>query len=642
MSVLLFILSIVLICIAHILRIYRWSLFIKIYEKPSFKVLTQALCGGYLLNNIVPYKLGDLFRVYFAGRKMKNKYALSFASVIMDRYLDVLFIGFVFLLFYFFRIGGREIGNSVLFYIRFSLFLLIIPCFIYIFKNFFKNLLLNCAKIFNLKIETALLTFIWAGISNFKDLFLRINKIKLLFITLGMWGLYFSSYYYYVKFLNSINVEISFINIFEMFFAQHNITETFNWALCNSSIIILQLFYLILPIFILLVFSFLLKNKKKIIKEDDTFIYLLPYMDSGDKLNFLENYFSNSKTKEYINNYLKINREISIVRDYSKGSKASTILAIKDGQLFWRKYTLEVDVDKLYQQILWLEKYKDILPLSNILFKEKSSIYCYYDMQYDSEAVEFFEYIHTNTGQKSWDILLQVINKLNKVLYSQAHTNADSETIAKYIDTKVTKNIEILKQSSVFKKLLQYDKLLINGQEYNNLSHYYKFLDKNYLTNIFKNDFYCPIHGDLTIENIIALRSKLTQDSFYLIDPNPDNIHNSPNLDLAKILQSIHGGYEFLVAVKEVSLNGNKVTFASKKSSAYEYLYSKLSQYLRDNFSPEQVRSIYFHEIIHWLRLLPYRIRKNEKNAIICFAQLVILLEELEEVFIKKDGLLNE
>lgn len=43
----------------------------------------------------------------------------------------------------------------------------------------------------------------------------------------------------------------------------------------------------------------------------------------------------------------------------------------------------------------------------------------------------------------------------------------------------------------------------------------------------------------------------------------------------------------------------------------------------------KQVRSIFFHEIVHWLRLLPYKIEKNGKRAILFYAGMVIVLNDV-------------
>ena len=140
---------------------------------------------------------------------------------------------------------------------------------------------------------------------------------------------------------------------------------------------------------------------------------------------------------------------------------------------------------------------------------------------------------------------------------------------------------------------------------------------------------YSAIHGDLTIENIICLISG----DFYIIDPNTGNIHESPNLDYAKLLQSLHGGYEFLMGQKELQINGSEVSFPYMRSGAYEYLYRYFDAWMSEHFPPEHIRSIYYHEIIHWLRLMPYKIEKDGRRAVLFYAGLIMAANDIIERF---------
>lgn len=67
MELIYFSLAIITILLAHGIRIYRWKQFICIYEKPNDANLLAALAIGYFLNFLLPYKMGDLARAYFAG-----------------------------------------------------------------------------------------------------------------------------------------------------------------------------------------------------------------------------------------------------------------------------------------------------------------------------------------------------------------------------------------------------------------------------------------------------------------------------------------------------------------------------------------------------------------------------------------------
>ena len=49
--------------LAHLVRTARWKLFINIYEKPNRRNLIQSISLGFLINNFIPFKLGDLFPI---------------------------------------------------------------------------------------------------------------------------------------------------------------------------------------------------------------------------------------------------------------------------------------------------------------------------------------------------------------------------------------------------------------------------------------------------------------------------------------------------------------------------------------------------------------------------------------------------
>ena len=111
------ILSILFLVIGHYIKILRMKKFIEIYEQPNDKNLLQALSLGYLINFFLPFKfIGEIFRSWFQGRKMKNGITFGLSSVIIDRFLDILVIILLFLLFYFLGFKQRIIKSSIIFY----------------------------------------------------------------------------------------------------------------------------------------------------------------------------------------------------------------------------------------------------------------------------------------------------------------------------------------------------------------------------------------------------------------------------------------------------------------------------------------------------------------------------------------------
>ena len=257
-------------------------------------------------------------------------------------------------------------------------------------------------------------------------------------------------------------------------------------------------------------------------------------------------------------------------------------------------------------------------------------------MLYKPTSIPLFEYIHSTPFEETWEMIENILKKLEEVLYTNKLRKADTESINKYIDLKVRDNIAKIYDSKILKKLLRYDEVIINGKSYKNLSYYLKYLSKEYLYNIFKDDIYSDIHGDLTIENIICNLNTM-EEKYYIIDPNSGNINNSANLDYAKILQSIHGGYEFMMRTYDISIEENQINFLFTKSQAYFYLYKKLNEYMNLKFKKEKIRSIYFHEIVHWLRLMPYKLKKDGKRALIFYSGLLMVLNDVIEKYGDRD-----
>lgn len=625
------IIAIALVCLAHFIRTLRWELFVKTYEKPNTKNLLQSLSIGYFINSFIPFKAGDLVRAWISGRKMKNGRGFALATVIVDRYLDILVVGILFAIFSIFKLGNAD---SVQFYMFLAAGVLVVTLLVYILRGYVKKILKSIASIFNARIEIRLLKFFWSLIWSFKDILKKISKARLLLETLGMWVLYLASYYCFAAFLSHQGSNVKWLDVFYMLFAKNSIhvgslgAVTVTTGILNSQMIWTGI-YLFAPIVILFIISLFFKAKnEEVDNSEEEYLNLIPQLDENERLSFLETYFSNER-REYIESYLKINQNILIIRDYSAGSNATTMLCMNNGKNFFRKYAFGADGDKLYQQIEWLQRFKDIIPLPDIMQYQKKDNFCYYDMPYDSQAVGLFDYAHSMPKENAWKFIKKATECLEKSLYKVNQRPADKATIDEYIKSKVNKNLDKIMNAKYLKRLMEYDDIIINGRSFHNLPYYLPYLSEEHLYDIFKNDTYSEIHGDLTIENIICTRNADGEDDFYIIDPNTGNVHDSSNLDYGKLLQSIHGGYEFLMATKNVSIERNRINFVFTKSEAYTYLYDMLDKYMREHFTKERVKSIYYHEIIHWLRLMPYKIEKNGKRVLLFYAGMLMVMNDV-------------
>ena len=607
------ILAMALLFSGHVVRIIRWEYFIKIYEKPEKGSLYRGLFLGYLINMILPFHLGEIGRAYVSGKKMKNGQSFSFVTVIIDRYLDVLFVGLIFLGLLAFNHTDRVVLHSSIMYVGMSAVLIVISLLIFFFSVTIKRITKAVASIFNENIEYHILGFVFSAINGFKDLFVNLSKLKVFGSTLVMWALYITSYYSFALFERGLNSESSLKEVFIGLFGNANVSSLGAKGFYSA----LHLFlFLMIPNIGLLLMSFFFKEE--CVDEDAKNV--LPLMRREERLRFLEDYFGNNR-REFLSDYLKLNRNVTIIRDYSAGSNASTMLCAADNLTFFRKFAFGNDAKTLKRQCEWIEEHGKI-KLPDIINRAEENSSFLYDMPYDPEAMTLFSYVHAKGATQGFLMLENMLKDLSEELYC----NEIGADLDEYIHSKVTNNLKLLNSYKRFVKLSEADTIIINGVEHKNLKYYLSFLEEDKIKKILANDNISECHGDFTLENIIVCG-----EDYYFIDPNPNAKFGSINLDLGKILQSVHSGYEFRRLVSNVEQKGNRIDFFMTSSHAYHEFYEMYRNYLNDNYDEKFVQSVYMHEIIHYLRLLPYRI--ESANFAVFYAAFIEILADYEKMW---------
>lgn len=631
MTAMFFCMAVLAMVVGHIFKVKRWGLFISVYEEPSESDLLNAMTLGHTLNAILPIRIGDLIRVLRAGRKVRNGYSFALATVLVDLYIDVITVGAMFFGLLLIGKGGerlRKVAQIYMVIFILAVFVVVIGVF---FRRCIKKIIRSIAGVFNEGIEFRILYVSYLCIASFKDIVKEIDHTRFLLYTLGTWSGYVASYVIFAEAVQRYGFYYSTSDIFTTLFSEASLYKI------ETGLMPFWAAYLVLPLFICWILSSYHERKEV---AEKPFVLTLPQMNQRDRLAFLKTYYEDEK-REHIQAYLTLNRDVTVVEDNSAGSNASTLLVMKpDGNMFFRKYAFGKDGDKLQEQIDWIEDHQFDIPLPVVTEKHKGSNYVTYDMHSYGRTTGLFKYIHTMPVEKSWFILREVLEDIGKRLHVKNLRAADLGSIEKYINTKVNKNISALLADRYIEQLEQYNNIIVNGVSLRTLKHYRNMLDKEHMETVFAHDVYSDIHGDLTVENIVCVadageidglkygRRKIPK-TYYLIDPNTGNIHDSPFLDYAKLLQSLHGNYEFLMMVTEVAIDKDRVNFFMSKSDAYARTYELYRQYLSEKFSEEEVLSIYYHEAVHWLRLMPYKVRKNEKTAVVFYAGLLSVLNDI-------------
>lgn len=81
--------AILVVPIAQAARAYRWGLLFYPDPSPGFGRLFSALSIGYLVNTILPARLGDIVRAVLIGGRQGQRVTQSLSTVVVERALDV-------------------------------------------------------------------------------------------------------------------------------------------------------------------------------------------------------------------------------------------------------------------------------------------------------------------------------------------------------------------------------------------------------------------------------------------------------------------------------------------------------------------------------------------------------------------------
>jgi len=618
------IIAIISLLVGHLLKVYRWRLFIELYESPSIGVLLKSLSVAHAINFVIPFHVGDIYRIIYSGKHFVNGIKFSLSTVIIEHYIDLIILaGICSILF---LLGHNTIGTMVMFAaIASTIILLTIVTMHWNHKT--KNCVVKVAELFNPRIELSILGMVWTFVSIFKQLVGAISKTRVIGSTIIMWLFYMFSYWCFAEMLQSAEVNIRLREVVDILFSPRSILNESIYNSGGQSYLAATYcsIYILIPLILIYIASFFYEDMKN---EDNSRYHhsIIPHVNANEALLFLETFFKGNMGGAYLKGFLEVNKDINILADYSAGSNAVTLLCTDGAKTFFRKFAIGDDGEKLYNQVKWIKEHERNLNLAQIITVRKERGYCSYDMLYNDSAEGLFTYMHTHKAEQTWTILHRILEDLDANLYKNKAI-AESKMVSDYIEQKVTNNLQKIKLSPVLKDLLKYEKLIINGIEYHNLPYYYELLSDSKLSDIFKDSNVCDAHGDLTVENIIYQGG-----SYYLIDPNPENILSSSDLDFGKLLQSLHGGYEFLMRIHDFSVRGNYIDFVFIRSMVYDYLHQQLRQYIASKYGNNALKMTYYHEVVHWLRLIPYKLKQLGEGAVVFYAGMIMVLNNIEKM----------
>lgn len=619
----LYALASLLLLVAHSVRAVRWALLFKPNEVHRRFDLLLGLALGYAVNAVIPWRLGELARAWFVSRQARVRFSYVAATVVAERLSDLIVVSVIatFML--------RDAGHSawpiptVPVFVSVALILLSLQVQR---SAAIRRIVWSCASLFNARIRFAVVDFFWS----LSELVVAgpLVKPRFLVTTLVMWLIYVLSY---ATFAVAAGQGVQDI-IFAMLGSP--LRPAAEQAVSGDGTSALALLGFVgFPVFGVLLYGGLkqlpailrllnsrrrygwygnrsgLTSARTRFKAEGEYEFFLTALFSG----------TNPATTSF---GLEAIDDGTVHKLYPGGSDAITALVEVETHLLIRKFAMGAAGDKLKAQHDWLGQYKSSsFPLVDILQERRKTGSYHYDMPLVVPSNDFYDFIHTNPIEGSRRIFTEVLECITEFHDRHEGASASQATIESYLVEKAARNARLVLDFA--QTVFSGDSYTVNGKRFD-FSQWEALLDPAWLARQIRSRATTVVHGDLTIENIIV--SPHTRPDWYIIDPNPDNIFNTRLIDWAKLMQSVNLGYEGLNRNFSCEVENDAIQLALTKSQAYAELHHHLEALARSQHGEDGLREVYFHELVNYLRLTPYKIRKDARKGLCFFGCTSILL----------------
>jgi hypothetical protein len=624
--------SVLLLFLAHVVRCIRWRYLFPAHYLTRRLNLLSGLSIGYVVNALLPYRFGEFVRIFYVSERDHIRFAYVAATVAAERLSDLIAVALVAttLTGMGYATGSRWLKGVLIMAVA-SLILYglakAVACSVRVRRG-----LWHITSIFNDKIHLGISDFFWSfSLLVNKGLMCRRQFINL---TLLMWALYISSY---VMFGASVNVSLSEVmyllfgkpltSMGELLLNGGNLAQGMHLLMFTSMPVLGVIAYSLVRDRTAL--ARILSSGRRFSGAASLDHFISPtsdrFKDYHQYQYFLTSLFSNDE--RLVTDFGLTAIEDGIIHKlFVGGSDAITALCEVSNHFMIRKFALGAAAGKLREQGRWLRAHRLELPLVEIVDERGDKSSYRYDMPYFPNASDFYDIIHSAPIEQSYAILDNIIDAVNSLHRRTQHAEASTEAIQAYLTTKAKNNAKIVLHFA--QSILEDRTYYINHNKFD-LSIWDYLLDGAWLTRQIRDRRTAVIHGDLTVENIIVHPSGKA--GWYLIDPNPENIFESPLIDWAKMLQSLHLGYEALNRGVPATIKDNEIFISAPKSLAYQKLFEYFLAAITERTGSDIISEIYFHELVNYLRLTPYKIRRNPTSGLIFFACTSLILGEYME-----------
>jgi hypothetical protein len=605
--------AILTICLAQVLRIFRWKLMVYKDGEISNQILSRSVGVAYIGNLILPFRLGELFRVFYLRRKQFGTLPVVL-SVFLERLLDSILITLIFGVYFYTK---KDSFQNYLIVSAITTLGFLLVFFLAIRPQQEK---LKILSFFSEDIQSKLHDSIFQMYLVLRNLKFNIKAIVILssLINLGIFG----SVILFSKAINREPSKIVEILIFEL---SNSISLTMVKLASLSNNIVTVYLYLIAPILILLVPSYReIKNFK--LNSSRTELDLIRNMVRPEiKTENNDRYFKDAVLKiassgreglsKILTETLQGEKLYEVLQGGGSGDQVFLVETDDGGKV--RKSAPAARRNVLIEQNKWLAYYAKSLPVVRTSKSVITPNAAYYDMEYLGKESSVFNIMHSTTLESCKELFEQLLQKM-KMGAKESLVQSTSQSYADVYESKI-KNafaiIERLQLSEFLTGLFENEGTTLPEMELNNLLAYLSRqplpIDEKWIT-----------HGDLTVSNMLFNEGRIV-----LIDPNPIQPFSHPSVDFGKLLQSFKCGYEFNFKEPKIIENDGRIRMLQTRSLVYAEMEKFLYLWIEKNSKLENLHHSQIQLLLHLLRIIPYTENRNQLiwiiyQARVCFSGL--------------------
>lgn len=607
--------ALAMLVLGHLLRAMRQAALFPATTRPRTLHLTVGLSIGYVINAWIPFRVGELVRTFYVAARADQRFGQVAATVIVERLSDLAVVVVV-------LASLPAAGPEMFPHLAMAAVVVaaVLAAVLLQHSRHARALLWRIVSPFNDRLRLELADMAWTA----AQLILagKLLRPRYLLLSLAMWAAYLIAYA-----LLGAAAGVDVATVATGLLGNPLAPLAHSQLLASALIVVTSLAALAILIFGLIADgSGIDRSIRKAVRfglapsDLPPALSVAAFARAEDYGATLQAHFADGDSTMARFGLHGLDGAV-VQRLLPGGSDAITAVVAHGGTLAIRKFAVGDAGEKLADQARWLDAHAAELPLADVVARRHDGAKFHFDMPYLGSARDFYEMIHVLPIADSSAILTDVVDCVGRWHDSQALGDCTDTALAAYIDRKVIANA---RTALDFARLQLPDRYRVNGRDFR-LDQWDCLLDPDWIAAQMPTRATTLLHGDLTIENIVLCPDRAP--GWYLIDPNPGNLFDTPLIDWAKLMQSLNLGYEVLNRGPLATIRDGEVHVMLSRSRAYATLHDQLRNQLAERIGEDRLREVAFHEIVNYLRLIPYKLRRNPARAATFFAATTVLLD---------------